>query len=153
VIASDFVPPPSIASPGPSPTFNPNIPVRGDLILIPECPAGGCPVCSGPKNGNSGCTMDSQCAPQLMCYKDAGEGFNQISGCSGKKDKSYGYCFSPNATWKPPPVLQTEVPKIPLDIFNITFSDPGQCEIHATKANKKINVTVNGESSKFFFQE
>lgn len=129
--------------------FDAKVPDHGRLVLVDECPDGGCHVCMGPKNGGVGCTDDSQCAPGLACFNILGSrGTNQVSGCTGSKNVAYGYCFTSDYTWVPDPLDHLDTP---LDsgaaLINV-MDVPDTCAVYAADPGEAVPVPFQGKSGK-----
>lgn len=130
------------------------VPNHGELIIIPECPPEGCPVCAAPINDGKGCTNDDVCAEGLSCYNRRGEtdtGKWQVTGCSGLKATSYGYCYTKDKAYVPPQTPHRTQPP-PNDEFVLTneVQAPEECSIYAVDRDKTIDVPFSGSSGKFF---
>lgn len=144
----DFVAKPTGTTP--SDDWDPTIPNRGELIILPECPADGCPVCTAPMNGGAGCTADTDCAEGLTCYdkhtkSDAKK--EQVSGCSSNKIWEYGYCYTKDPNYKPAEIPHlTEAPTSDDFILTNVVAAPEECAIYAADVDKGYAVPFSGLS-------
>lgn len=130
------------------------VPYHGELIIIPECPPEGCPVCSAPMNDGKGCTDDDVCAEGLSCYNRHGEtdaGHKQVAGCQGSKVSSYGYCYTKDLAYELPEIpYRTQPPPNNEFVLTNEVQAPEECSIYAVDRDKTIDVPFSGSSGKCF---
>lgn len=150
--AEDFVEPPEVYVPTPSADFDEKIPDRGELIILPECPPEGCPVCAAPYNDQNGCTADDQCAADLVCYNEHARNdtrLYQVSGCSSNKIWRYGYCYTKDSAYQPPEISHKEdPPKTDNFILTNEIGAPEECAIYASNPDSTVDVPIGGSSGK-----
>lgn len=137
----------------PSADWDPTIPDRGELIILPECPSEGCPVCAAPFNGWNGCTADDQCAQDLVCYNEhekTDAKSEQVSGCSSNKVWRFGYCYTKDPLYQPPAIPHLETPPTD-DNFILTnkIAAPEECSIYASSPYSTVDVPIGGSSGMF----
>ena len=140
-------PPPSRVRSYPWPDDRPTV---GVLINYPECPPGGCPVCTSPTNG---CDGHEDCASGLLCWNERQNG-ELIPGCDGKGIWWMEYCFDPTDNTYPLEVL--EQPAQPAQSGDVYFTHtptlPERCETFAANIGGTVNVPFSGTSSKWTFR-
>lgn len=120
----------------------------GQLVLLNQCPLGGCHVCSAPL---SGCVSDYDCAPGLKCWNR--DDSKPISGCDGAGVPGRDYCFDPsndNTTYTTDTITKPEKPKDSNYYFTHTAKIPEQCELFAASINNTVDIPFNGASGKSF---
>lgn len=136
----------------PSDEWDPTVPDRGELIVVPECPKEGCPVCTAPMNNWNGCRSDDVCAEGLVCYDhrgDADQKTEQVSGCSENKIKNFGYCYSPDKSYQTPEIPHLlEAPTNEDFVLTNELALPEECAIYAVDHDATIDVPFNGSSGK-----
>lgn len=137
----------------PSADWDPTVPDRGELIVLPECPADGCPVCTAPMNGGNGCQADSDCAAGLSCYNEHERTDikkEQVTGCSSNKLWKYGYCYTKDKSYQPPEIPHLMAAKNNDDTaLTNKVATPEECAIYAVDVDKGYDVPFSGSSGKF----
>eukprot|EP00545_Synedropsis_sp_CCMP1620_P013223 CAMPEP_0119003846 /NCGR_PEP_ID=MMETSP1176-20130426/796_1 /TAXON_ID=265551 /ORGANISM="Synedropsis recta cf, Strain CCMP1620" /LENGTH=1092 /DNA_ID=CAMNT_0006955483 /DNA_START=39 /DNA_END=3317 /DNA_ORIENTATION=+ len=149
MLPEDFVDPADSALTA-SADWDATVPDRGELVILPECPPEGCPVCTAPMNGWWGCTDDSFCAEGLSCYNEhekTDTGIEQVTGCSSNKVWIFGYCYSKDKMYEPPDIPHLMVSPSNDDFVLTSIVDgPEECAKYATDIGSVVDVPFSGSS-------